>query len=314
MCLFGCNSSSGGSTASQGANQPPQSGGTASASNGGPCVSCCPSFNIRSQTIATQPGSRTRTNIDIGEEVDLSTDPSTSVTWSIDSDDGHKGTLSQSSGSTTRYTACDRAKSVTIKGRNSCGNEATITFTVVEPSSGRFHTETDISQITSTTINVGFQASPTMMPQNVSFYNCEMREGVYTSTSSGPLAYRPEVQHRDTGSWVAFSSTVGSDGTVLSAPDTVSTNIQPLSRFPAGGTTDGRFLWPIPWRAQVRGGGTNGQIVFDTLNHLMTYTASSRNLKVSKGNRNPDRRMPELPTHGCLCCGRSHNGASADQL
>jgi len=291
MCLLGCNSSSGGSTASQGANQPPQSGGTASASNGGPCVSCCPSFNIRSQTIATQPGSRTRTNIGIGEEVDLSTDPSTSVTWSIDSDDGHKGTLSQSSGSTTKYTACDRTKSVTIKGRNSCGNEDTITFTVVEPSSGRFHTETDISQITSTTINVGFQASPTMMPQNVSFYNCEMREGVCTSTSSGPLAYRPEIQHADTGSWVPFSSTVGSDGTVLIGQDTVSRRA-PLTLFPAIGTTNGSMLWPIPWRAQVRGGGTNGAIVFDTLNHHETYTASSRVLRMSKGNRNKQRTVP----------------------
>jgi len=294
MCLFGCNSNSGSSTASQGGNQSSQGGSTTGTSNGGACNNCnCPSFDIRSETVATQPSSRTRRTIGIGEEVNLSTDPSTSVTWSIDNDDGQKGTLSQSNGPTTKYTACDRTKSVTIKGRNSCGNEDTITFTVEEPSAGRFHTETDISQITSTTIIVGFQAPPTMMLNSVSFYNCEMREGVCMSTSSGPLAYRPEVQHADTGSWVSFTSTVGADGTVLSAPDTVSTNIQPLSRFPAGGTTDGRFLWPIPWRAQVRGGGTNGPIVLaNPLNHLMTYTASSRKLKVSKGNRNKKRTVP----------------------
>jgi len=291
MCLFGCNSNSGSSTASQGANQSSQGGSTTGTSNGGACINCCPSFNIRSQTVATQPSNRTRTTIGIGEEVNLSTDPSTSVTWSINSDDGHKGTLSQSSGSTTKYTACDRAKSVTIRGRNHCGNEDTITFTVVAPSSGRFHTETDISRITPTTIRVGFRASPTMMPNSVSFYNCEMREGVCMSTSSGVLAERPEQQHADTGSWKGFTSTVGRDGTVLSVPDTVHTN-QALSKFPTGGTTNGSFLWPIPWRSQVRGGGTNGPIVFDTLNHHETYTASSRELKMSKGNRNKKRTVP----------------------
>ena len=291
MCLLGCNSNSGSSTASQGTSQSSQSGSTTGTSNGGTCTSCCPSFTIRSQTVATQPSSRTRTTIGIGEEVNLSTDPSNSVTWSIVGDDGHKGTLSQASGSTTKYTACDRAKSVTIKGRNHCGNEATITFTVLQPASGRFGTETDISSITPALITVGFTAPPAMMPNNVSFYNCEMREGVCMSASSGPLAFSPERQHADTGSWVSFGSTVGSDGTVLSTSDTVSGTLL-LSRFPAGGTTDGSYLWPIPWRAQVRGGGTNGPIVFDTLNHLMTYTASSRELRMSKGNRHKERTVP----------------------
>lgn len=293
MCLIGCTSDSGNSTASQGASQPSQSGagGTTGASNGGTCTTCCSTFNISSETVATQPSSRTRTTIGIGEEVNLSTNPSTSVSWSIDGDDGHKGTLSNSSGSTTKYTACDRAKSVTIKGRNSCGNDDTITFTIVEPSSGRFHTDTDVSQITSTHAVAGFRAPPTMMPKTVSFYNCEMREGVCMSTSSGPLAQRPEIQHQDTGSWVSFTSTVGSDGTVLSTSDTVSASM-PRSLFPAGGTTNGNFLWPIPWRAQVRGGGTNGAIVFDTLTHDTSYTASSRELRTSKGNRSRACTVP----------------------
>ncbi len=119
-----------------------------------------------------------------------------------------------------------------------------------------------------------------------------MREGVCTSTSSGVLAYRPEIQHADTGAWVPFSSTVGGDGTVLSTSDTVSRRAL-LTLFPASGTTNGSMLWPIPWRAQVRGGGTNGPIVLaNTLNHHETYTASSRKLKMSKGNRSKGRTVP----------------------
>jgi len=291
MCLLGCNSDSGSSTASQGSNQSSQSNDTTGTSNGGPCVNCCPSFNIRSQTVATQPSSRTRTTIGIGEEVNLSIDPSASVTWSIDGDDGHMGKLSQLSGSTTIYTACDRAKLVIIKARNHCGNEDTITFSVKEPASGRFGSETDISSVTATHIAVGFQAHPAMMPNNVSFYNCEFREGVCTSISSGILAIRPEIDHDDTGQWVPFSTTVGSDGTELDYPDKVRTR-RTLSTFPTGGTTDGSFLWPIPWRAQVKRGAINGAIVFDTLNHHPSYTASTRVYRMSKGNRSKQLTVP----------------------
>lgn len=291
MCMFGCNSNSGNSTASQGAGQSSQTGGSTGTSNGGTCTNCCPTFNITSQTVATQPSSRTRTTIGIGEEVDLSTDPPTSVTWSVDGDDGHRGTLSQASGSTTKYTACDRAKVVTIKGRNSCGNEATILFTVVQPASGRFGAETDISSVTPTQITVGFTAPPAMMPNDVSFYNCEMREGACTANTSGVFARNPNPVHAETGAWIAFSNNVSTDGTQIDGADTV-TGTRPLSTFPRGGTNDGLFHWPIPWRVQVRGGGTNGEFVFDTLNHLLTYRASDRRMKMEKGNRSKQRTVP----------------------
>lgn len=100
-----------------------------------------------------------------------------------------------------------------------------------------------------------------------------------------------QIQHADTGTWVPFLSMIGADGTVLAAQDNVSVG-RPLSNFPAGGTTNGSFFWPIPWRTQVRGGGMHGAIVFDTLNHHATYTASSRELRMSKGNRSAQRTVP----------------------
>lgn len=291
MCLLGCDSNSGSSTASQGVKQRPQNGNATGTSNGGTCTNCCPSFNIRSETVATQPSSRTRTRIGIGEEMNLSTDPSTSIRWSIVSDDGHKGTLSRSSGSVSKYTACDRAKSVTIKGRNSCGNEDTITFTVVEPSSGRFYPETDISQITSTIIRAGFTAPPSMMPNNVSFYNCDYREGVCIAYTSGIFIRNPNPEHEETSLWIPFSDTVSTNGTQLRGSDTVH-GTRPLSLFPSGGITDGLFHWPIPWRVQVHNGGTNGEFVYDTLDHKLTYRASDRRIKMEKGNRSAQLSVP----------------------
>lgn len=294
MCLAGCTSDSGNETASQSAppeTTTPPSAGTGT-SNGGATATCEP-FVITSETVATTPGARTRTRIGIGEEVDLATDPVTTVTWTIVSDNGQKGTLSTASGSTSQYTACDRAKSVTIKAESACGRTDTQTFTVVEPSDGRFTAETDVSAITPPTIKVGFQAAPGIMPNDVSFYNCDLREGVCAAITSGVFLRTPPPNHADTGRWLPLTSTVGPDGTEFSGHDTV-TGTRLLSQFPQNGTTDGLFHWPIPWRLQVRGGGTNGGLVFDTVDHELTYTASTRLMKMQKANRSAQLTVPQL--------------------
>lgn len=287
MCLTGCNSDSGKQARTQGGRATPRptqpSGGLGTTT---PCVT----FSITTETVATQPSLRTRKQIGIGEDVRLTTTPSTTATWMIVDDDGDKGTLSTSSGTVTIYTACDRGKSVTIEASCS-GHSARVTFTIVQPTQGRFATATDISSVTSTTIRVGFQAPPTMMPNDVSFRNCDLKEGTCPASTSGVFLVNPAPVHAATDSWVPFSSTVGADGTELSTSDTVS-GTRSLSLFPASGTTDGRFHWPIPWRTQVRGGGTNGELIFDTLNHQLTYRASDRRMKMEKGNRSAQRTVP----------------------
>lgn len=286
MCLSGCNSPSGGSAA-----QPPPSGSTSSAPAGCASGSCCPTFVIKSQTVATQPADRTRTKIGIGEEVKLTTDPSVSVTWTIVDDNGDKGALSGASGASTVYTACDRAKSVTVKAVNHCGNSATIAFTVVQVDHGTLESPIDISAISPPTIKVGFTGVPTAQPADVSFLNCEMREGTCPAVCSGIFASQSGQQHADTGQFVPFSTNVDAHGTALGVRDTVSTNA-PISTFPAGGTTDGNFHWAIPWRAQVRGGGVNGAYVFATPDHIKAYTAATRLLDVSKGGQDAHRTVP----------------------
>ena len=294
MCLFGCNSNSGGS-----ASTPPAASGSGSGSGSGTvgrdagsaCVSCCPVFVVRSQTVAIQPADRTRTDIGIGEEVRLSTDPSTSVTWTIAGDDGQMGALSSASGATTTYTACDRGKGVTINAVRSCGRSATIALTVVQPNLGTLESPIDISAITPPTITAGFQATQFMQPANVSFMNCEYRERTCAGLASDLFASDAGQMHDDTGFWIPLSTTVNAHGTALAGNDTVHTTMR-ISRFPHGGTIDGRFHWPIPWSVQVRGGGTNGDYPFDTLHHIETYTAATRTLAITKGGQSASRVVP----------------------
>lgn len=245
---------------------------------------------IKSKTIATQPTNRARTRIGIGEEVRLTTDPSESVTWSIVGDDGKKGKLSTATGTATTYTAHDRAVGVTIEAKCSCHTE-TIGLTVVQPNHGTLESPTDISVLTSTTAKVGFVAVQHFQPNDVSFINCEHKEGTCPGTATGVLSSIDGITHKATGDWILCSSTVNAKGTALAGTDTV-TNQHQLSRFPSGGTTDGNFHWPIPWRIQVRGGGQSGEFVFDTLDHVASYTSSSRLLRVDKGGSSAQRNIP----------------------
>ena len=63
--------------------------------------------------------------------------------------------------------------------------------------------------------------------------------------------------------------------------------------FPSGGTTNGRVLWPIPWEVKVHDvTNTNGEFEYHTANHLKTYRASDRSLRVEKCNRSAQRKVP----------------------
>ncbi len=78
---------------------------------------------ITSETVATSPGARTRTDIGVGEEV-LLTYSGGSTTWSTTG-----GTLDSTTGPQVKLTAPDDARAVIV-----VGGTATITFGVVAPS------------------------------------------------------------------------------------------------------------------------------------------------------------------------------------
>jgi hypothetical protein len=285
MCLLGCNSDSS-KKAEETKKETKSSGSSAK-----PKVECPNPFVLKHKTVATKPSDRLRTTVGIGEEVDIWTDPATSVTWSIVGDDGKKGKLSTTSGDKTQYTAHDRAVTVTIEAKSPDCTQ-TIAFTVKELDTSTIKKLSDTSTLTTTHVQVGFGGAPYGQPTDVSFYNVDTREGECLGQASGLWASANGDKHNDTGSWIAATSTVTSDGTYLSGDDTINTPRYPLTNFPKKGTTDGRFLWPIPWRAQVRGGGVSGAYVYDTLNHLEEYDSKTRVLKMSKGGSSSTRTIP----------------------
>jgi peptidoglycan hydrolase-like protein with peptidoglycan-binding domain len=81
-----------------------------------------PAATITSQTVATQPGSRARTTVGVGEKVDL-THSAGSAAWTATA-----GTLSAASGPAVRWTAPDTAQTVAIQA-----SAANLNFTVLAP-------------------------------------------------------------------------------------------------------------------------------------------------------------------------------------
>lgn len=292
MCLFGCSSESGDTTSKQGgaAGKEKTATGTGT-SNGGAAATCAP-FVIKSETVATTPGARTRTRIGIGEEVNLTTDPSTSVTWTIESDDGQKGTLGTASGNSSQYTACDRGgKTVTIKAESACGRTDTHQFTVVQPSSAHFVGQADISSLTTTTAKAGFTGTVYAMPADVSFYNIDTTEGACQSTGTGVFSHWNNISH-SLYPWFPSTSTVNANGTEQGWFDTCDTGTLQRTALNAATTGSHQFLWPIPWICQVRGGGTNGTFTIQISTHNSTWAHSSRVLQVSKAGSTQPLTVP----------------------
>jgi len=87
-------------------------------------------FKVKSETVSPTPSDRSRTTIGIGEEVNLSTDPATTVSWSVTGG----GSVSQTSGSSTKFTASKSPSNSTI--RASVGSKVIeLQFTVIAPTS-----------------------------------------------------------------------------------------------------------------------------------------------------------------------------------
>jgi len=130
---------------------------------------------VTSETVETSPGVRTRTDIGVGEEVDL-THSVGSVTWTTSG-----GTLSATTGTTVRLTAPDTAQSVTVSG----GGVNKI-FSVKAPISVAMDREpgTSVKHIVNRP-NSGIQTRVFLGPDTVNFVNVRYREldvpGVVTS-------------------------------------------------------------------------------------------------------------------------------------
>lgn len=155
---------------------------------------------ITSQTVQTVPGARTRTDIGVGEEVDL-THTVGGVSWSTTA-----GTLSLETASSARLTAPDTAQSVTV----SAGSESLV-FNVIaptgihrdrEPGSGIRHNHNFP--------DIGMRTNSYILPDNVNFYNTSYREVDVPAVTSGTYSCHSGVGHDAHPATISVSNTVTS--------------------------------------------------------------------------------------------------------
>src|SRR5262249_29342749 len=144
-----------------------------------PAPSPAPSESITSETVATSPGARTRTDIGVGEEVRL-THSTGSTTWTKTA-----GNLSKATGASVKFTAPDTAQTVTVTG-----GKASITFNVIAPNDvhmDRF-LETAVKH-TEGHADSGIQTQPFLLPDNVSFMNVTYHEMNTRAVVTSPGVY-----------------------------------------------------------------------------------------------------------------------------
>lgn len=160
-------------------------------------------YKIATETVATKPADRKRTNLGVGEEVSLTFKPSAvSVSWSVENS---KGSIFPASGATATYTAHDEAATANVKADFKGVSETTV-FTVVEPA-GETATKTDLSWPAGVQ-GAGMDIVVTTTPTDVSFSNVEVLEvDKGTSNVTGYFQQPPSsaLTHQPNTSWVKLN-------------------------------------------------------------------------------------------------------------
>jgi hypothetical protein len=138
-----------------------------------------PSATIANETVAIDPGPRTRTKIAVGEEVTL-TYSAGNANWQTTA-----GTLSAKRGVSVTLTAPDTARTVTVTA-----GKATITFDVIAPKDVLMerYPSTGISH-TKDRPDIGMLTTAFLQPDTVNFYNIKHREVDARAFATG--VYKP---------------------------------------------------------------------------------------------------------------------------
>jgi hypothetical protein len=138
-----------------------------------------PAETITSETVKTSPGARTRTDIGVGEEVNLTHAPGTAA-WTTTG-----GTLSAANGPKVKLTAPDTTQKVTVKA-----GTASVELKVIAPSSVAMDREPGTGvKHTVNRPDSGIQTRVYLGPDNVNFYNARYRELDVNATATTPGPY-----------------------------------------------------------------------------------------------------------------------------
>ncbi|MCK4791236.1 MAG: DUF4157 domain-containing protein [Desulfobacteraceae bacterium] len=231
-----------------------------------------PSPVITSQTVATSPGVRTRTNIGVGEEVNL-THSAGSVTWATTA-----GTFSATTGVTVRLTAPDTAQTVTVTAGG-----ATKAFTVIAP------TGIHMDRFSGTGIrhtqhlpDSGIQTRPFLLPDNVNLYNVQYREVDVPATASGHWTCQIGDGHDAHPATLTLGSTVvAGKGTRANARDSAYSG----HCGSAAPLTPGHKTWAIPNEYKV---GSRPFHRFVTVTQVHTLAADASTCTSDKAGAHGD--------------------------
>jgi hypothetical protein len=229
---------------------------------------------LLSQCVATTPSNQSRTNLGVGEQVDLYFNlalPTTNITWSTTA-----GTLVATSGPTNLFTAPDNATNVTITA--TVGKApVNLNFNIIAPTGALLENVPDTLDTSTNPLALSYYANWYVQPDDVSFYNVQIAEGVTNSIATG---YFYPAENNETH--VPGIPLQG--GTVVPGKGTLCGGGYPLgSDHISGGSegppySNGTFTWHIPWSYITPDGKTN---YFTTVDHIKTLTVTSSNAVLS---------------------------------
>jgi len=239
-------------------------------------------YKLETETVATQPTDRQRTKVGVGEEVNLTIQPSSvTASWSVDGGSSN-GSVSPPSGASTKYTAADEAAMGNVKAEFK-GITKTTTFNVTQPSGIKL--EASSSTNNKNPLRSGFIAKIYITPADVNFEKVKIYEGTGTSIATGYFSSLNGVNHAQ-GPDLSPSGFVANKGTQLAATDTVTThaNVTPYS--------NGVFRWPIQWHYKL--GSANKPVVILEHKGELKWNASTSTatLETTKGGESATETNP----------------------
>jgi type VI secretion system secreted protein VgrG len=246
-----------------------------------------PAPTIVSETVATSPGSRSRTKIGVGEEVVLTYTGGT-ATWTVSGG----GTLIPTSGPVVTFRAGERASSSTITATGAPGT-VSLAFEVVEPSSFLMEQAAGTRvKHTSGRPDCGFLATLFLQPPDVSFENVEVREQNSASAATGFYLPFHNISHQPAGmvhsAWFTVNPPALGRGSAANLADRI------YSGDPGGGPpwVTGSMVFPIVWEFRVAGGAEKA---LPSTNQNHDVEAGTGKCTSSKGGETKIR-LPGDPT------------------
>lgn len=217
----------------------PAPSGVCAPGGSAPCVTC----RITSETVMTEPANRARTDLGIGERVNL-TFSLGNANWTITAG---QGSLSSPTGASVVYTAPPTAQQITISATGG-GCTAVINFNVIAPNRVRMRVDEVLHNANTT--KIGMWTRVFFLPDTVNFHRVQYIEDEQMCTANGVYACNNNTGHFPNPSPLsATTHVVAGFGTRMRFD-------QVRSGFCAGGTTqaDGRITFRgIPTKCRVRG-------------------------------------------------------------